>query len=56
MLAALDDSPAKRMTDSVESRAAIAQTMVETSLGEIDETRARDGLAAAALTVLPTVV
>ena len=45
-----------RMTESVESRAASAQTMVETSLGEMAESRASDGLVAEALTVLPIMV
>ena len=56
ILAALEVSPAKRMTDRVESTAAIDQTIVETCLGEIDESRASAGFVAAALTVLPMAV
>src|SRR5579872_1348087 len=54
--AAVEDSPAIRMIERVDNTAARAQTMVETSLGEIDESRASAGLVAHALTVLPIMV
>jgi hypothetical protein len=54
--AAVDDSPAMRMTERVDSTAASAQTMVETSLGEMEESRASEGFVAHALTVLPIMV
>ena len=45
--------PAISMIDTVESRPAIAQTMVDTSLGLTPDIRARSGLSALAWTVLP---
>ena len=51
--AAVEVSPAMRTTESVESAAASAHTMVETSLGEMPDRRASEGLVAQALTVLP---
>src|SRR3974390_215221 len=53
---AVEVSPAMRTTERVESTAASAHTMVETNFGEIAESRAREGLDAQALTVLPLMV
>src|SRR6516165_4263432 len=54
--AAVEVSPAMRTTERVDRAAASAQTIVDTNLGEMADSRASEGLVAHALTVLPIMV